>query len=149
MNKKANFNEFRFDGLHYISASNKYLTMQRVSDNEDKIVVKVADSHLKRTKYGYALILDYNHVVFIKDWQVSSNYYGNEVLLTREYFKVKEWGEFDDFGEVDDENELTYDYWLEIAKDQSFIIEDDGIKSFGNPVRWDKWNKEVINAIND
>lgn len=138
MSKKTDFNDYRFSGLHYINASNKYLTMQRVSDDNNKIVVKVADSHLQRTKYGYALILDYNHVVFIKDWQVSSNYYGNEVLLTREYFKVKEWGEFDDFGAADDESELTFEHWLEVAKEQSYIIEEEGIYSPGNPVRWEK-----------
>lgn len=138
MNKKSKFNDYRFEGLHYIAASNKYFTMQRISDDENKIVVKVADSHLQRTKYGYALILDYNHVVFIKDWQVSENYYGNEVLLTREYFNVKEWGEFDDFGAADNENELTYDYWLKVAREQSFIEEDDGVKRPGNPVRWEK-----------
>lgn len=136
MSKKSDFNDFRFSGLHYISASNKYYTMQRVSDDSNKIVVKVADTHLQKTKYGYALILDINHVVFIKDWQVSQNYYGNEVLLTREYFIVKEWGEFSQFGEADNDEELTFDYWLNIAKEQSFI--DDEIETFGNPVRWGK-----------
>ena len=137
MSKKTEFNDYRFSGLHYINASNKYLTMQRVSDDENKIVVKVADSHLQRTKYGYALILNFNHVVFIKDWQVSSNYYGNEVLLTREYFKVKEWGEFPDMCADPGENE-TFDEWLEVAKEQSYIVEEEGFCSPGNPVRWEK-----------
>lgn len=65
--------------------------MDRVSEDENKIVVKVADTHLLKTKFGYALILNANNVVFIKDWQVSQNYFGNEVLLTREYFIPKQW----------------------------------------------------------
>jgi hypothetical protein len=60
------------------------------------------------------------------------------VLLTREYFNVKEWGEFDDFGAVDDESELTFDHWLEVAKEQSYIVEEEGYSSPGNPVRWEK-----------
>ena len=95
--KKEEFNEFRFSGLEYRSKSNKYYTMNRVSEDENKIVVKVADDHLIKTQYGYALILDYSHVVFLKDWQVSCNYFGNEVLLQREFFNVKEWGKHDEF----------------------------------------------------
>ena len=134
---KSDFNNFKFDGLHHTSQSNKYFTMNRVSDDENKIVVKVAETSVLKTKYGYALILDFNHVVFLKQWQVSDNWYGTEVLLSREYFNVKEWGEFDEFGEAA-EDELTFDYWLNVAKEQSFIIEDDGIKRAGNPVHWAK-----------
>ena len=132
--KKEEFNEFRFSGLEYRSKSNKYYTMNRVSEDENKIVVKVADDHLIKTQYGYALILDYSHVVFLKDWQVSCNYFGNEVLLQREFFNVKERGKHDEF-ELNEKN-LNYDYWLEAAKAQDAVVDENGIKS--NRVNWEK-----------
>ena len=125
---KNDFNDFRFRDLNYKSASNKYFTMNRVSKNEDRIVVKVADEHLINTKYGYALILDRTHVIFLKEWAVSRNFYGNEVLITKDFFNVKEFGEFDDFFE--NENDLTFDSWLQVAKEQQANDE--------NPVRWEK-----------
>lgn len=115
--KKNDFNNFRFEGLNWYQYSNKYYSMDRVSADESKIVVKVGDGHILKTKFGYALILDYNHVVFLKDWQVSDNYFGVEVLLQKEYFIVKEWGTFEDFGE-DPEN-LDFNTWLEAAKAQA------------------------------
>lgn len=133
MSKKADFNNFRFEGLNYKDASNKYYTMDRVSADASKIVVKVASTQIIETKFGYALILDYNHVVFLKSWQVSDNYFGIEVLLNKEYWNVKEWGEFDEFGE--DAENLEWDAWLEAAKAQSGVDED-GFKI--NPVKWEK-----------
>lgn len=129
--KKEDFNNFRFDGLDWRQASNNYLTMERVSKDENKIVVKTAGQHLIETKYGYALILDRTHVVFLKSWQVSSNYFGNEVLLTREYFNVKEWGEHDEFD--DEPKNLNYNTWLEIAKEQN-TVDNEGEKI--NKVKW-------------
>ena len=95
--------------------------------------VKVGSSHLIETKYGYALILDHSHVVFLKSWQVSENYYGNEVLLTKKFFNVKEWGEHEDFEE--EPKNLKFEEWLETAKEQN-EKDEDGIRS--NPVRWEK-----------
>lgn len=114
--KKKSFNDFRFEGLNKRRESNKYWTMDRVNENESKIVVKVADDHLLETRYGYVLILDKTHVVFVKDWQVSKNWFGNEVLLTKEYFNVKEWGTFNDFSK--DDTVLNWNHWLEVAKNQ-------------------------------
>lgn len=111
---KKDFNEYRFAGLDFKSASNKYWTMKRVNADESKIVVKVAESMLQPTRYGYALILDDKHVVFIKDWQVNINYFGCEVLLTKEYFNVKEWGTWESFG--DEPQNLEWAEWLRVAK---------------------------------
>ena len=113
---KREFNDFRFQGLNYQSYSNKYYTMNRLNETEDKIVVKVADAHLIPTRYGYALVLDRTHVVFLKDWAVSCNWFGNEVLLTKQYFVVKEWGEHEEFS--DNEKNLDWNTWLEVAKEQ-------------------------------
>lgn len=130
-----NFNDFRFAGLNYRSHSNKYFTMDRVSNDENKIVVKVADCHLIETRFGYALILDYNHVVFLKPWQVDRNFYGNEVLIDRKYWKVSEWGEHREFGENPD----NYDFnnWLKVAKEQDNMYdEEEGCRI--NKVEWKK-----------
>lgn len=123
---KADFNSFRFDGLNPKKKSNKYLTMDRVSADGSKCIVKVADEHLLRTKYGYALILDESHVLFLKSWQVSENWFGNEVLVEREYFNVKEWGNFPDF--EDNSGNLAYETWIETAKEQ---------EEHGNLVSWE------------
>lgn len=124
---KKDFNEYRFAGLEHKEVSNKYLTMRRLNADETKIVVKVSESHIQKTKYGYALILDYDHVVFVKDWQVSDNYYGVEVLLTKDYWNVKEWGTFDEFGE--EPQNYEFNTWVEAAKEQ---------QDSENIVRWAK-----------
>lgn len=112
------FNEFRFEGLDARKISNKYMTMKRVSDDKNKIVVKVGDSHILKTKFGYALILNAEYVVFIKDWQVDQNYYGNEVLLNKEFFIPKKWGDFSlEFGY--EEDNLNWEEWLNTAIAQS------------------------------
>lgn len=123
---KKDFNEYRFGDLNFREVSNNYITMDRYNDTEDKIVVNVAEEHLLPTKYGYALILDYNHVVWLKNWQVSVNYFRNEVLLCEEYFNVKEWGQHEQFGEADPD-ELTWEAWLETAKEQ---------QAAGTVVKW-------------
>lgn len=129
-----NFNEYRFEGLNYTDASNKYYTMERVNLDETKIVVKVANSHLLKTKFGYALILDYDHVVFLKNWQVNINYFGCEVLLTKEFFNVKNWGEFSDFGE--EKENLEWSTWVDVAKAQNAAVDEDGMRC--NRVKWAK-----------
>lgn len=130
---KKDFNDFRFSGLNYKVQSNKYLTMDRFNADETKIVVRVGDSHLLQTKYGYALILDCSHVVFLKPWQVNCNYFANEVLLDKNYFEVKEWGEHSDFGE--NAENLNWETWLDAAKEQSKVDEDGLIIT---PVKWEK-----------
>lgn len=131
--KTKDFNNFRFEGLNWYQYSNKYYSMDRVSADESKIVVKVGESHILKTKFGYALILDYSHVVFLKDWQVSDNYFGVEVLLQKEFFIVKEWGTFEDFG--DDPENLDFNTWLEAAKAQANLKDKDGMPL--NRVRWE------------
>ncbi len=132
--KTKEFNNFRFSGLNWYQVTNKYYSMDRVSNDENKIIVKVGKSHLKKTKFGYALILDVSHVVFLKDWQVSDNFYGVEVLLQREYFEVKEWGDFSLDFDIEPKN-LEFDYWLETAKAQYNLVDEEGEKL--NIVRWE------------
>ena len=113
---KKDFNNFRFEGLEARQASNNYVTMKRVSEDKNKIVVRVGENHLQLTKYGYALILDNKHVVFLKHWQVSENYFTNEVILNRGYFNVKEWGDWEDFSEKP--QNLEFENWLKAAQEQ-------------------------------
>ncbi len=124
---KASFRDWLFSGLNVNSASNKYYSLNRVNDEENKIIVKVSDSHIIPTKYGYALILDRTHVVFLKDWAVESNWYSNEVMLTKQYFNVKAWGEHDEFS--DNNEALDFNHWLDVAKVQ---------QQAQNYVRWRK-----------
>lgn len=128
---KKDFNEYRFKGLNHREYSNKYMTMDRVSEDKKKIVVKVGEDHLLQTRFGYALILDDKHVVFLKDWAVDSNYYGSEVLLDQNFFNVKEWGNFPDF-ECNDQN-LDWNHWLEVAEAQAAYKFADGTP---NMVHW-------------
>lgn len=125
MSKKDSFNEFRFRGLNATKHSNQYLTMNRVSNDNNTIVVKVGENHLIKTTYGYALILDRFNVVFLKQWQVSINWYGNEVLLNRDYWQVKQWGEHDLF--IEDKTQLSFDSWLNVAREQ---------ETNNNEVKW-------------
>lgn len=113
------------EGLNARRTTNKYITMDRINSDESKIVVRVADDHLLSTRYGYALILDDKHVVFLKDNQVSKNYYGNEVILNKQYFNVKQWGDFSDRFGSEPQN-LNWEEWLSTAKEQK-----------GTKVRWE------------
>lgn len=129
---KNDFNEFRFNGLDYRKKSNKYFTMKRVSNDESKIVVKMADDQVRETKYGYMLIIDDKHVVFLKNWQVSKNYYGTEVLLNKEYFIIKEFGNFPEY--MGNEENFDFNRWVEVAKSQDNLQDEDGFKI--NQVQW-------------
>lgn len=120
----------KFEGLNAYQQTNKYVTMDRVDKNETKAVIKVADDNLIATKYGYAMIIDETHVVFVKDWQVSRNYYGNEVLLNKDYYKVKEWGNHADRGFIG--TDTTYNSFngiVKLAKEQ---------QAAGNKVKWEQ-----------
>lgn len=123
----AGYDEYiKFEGLNWRQYSTKYMTMDRVSADENKIVVRVGKDHLIQTRYEYALILDNTHVVFIKNWQVSISAHGIEVLLTKEYFNVKEQGQHDEFDE--EPQNLKFDEWLEAAKAQDNRVDQDGEK---------------------
>lgn len=126
-NRKQEFNNYRFAGLNPKQGSNNYLTMNRVSEDGNKIVIRCSLDLLQPTKYGYAFILDAKHVVFIKDWQVSSNWFGNEVMLDRNYYTIKEWGDHSADFEAKDEEDMSFDYYKQVALNQA---------SISLPVKW-------------
>ena len=130
--KLNDFEEKLFEGLNPKAISNKFLTMKRVSDNKEKVIVKLGEVQLYQTKYGYALILDRTHVVFIRDWQVNKNWYGCEVLINKSYWQPKEWGQWKEFDE--DESQLDFNTWVELAKAQDIMKDEQGEKV--NRVHW-------------
>ena len=133
---KNDFNDFRFEDFGYEVKSNKYFKiLKRVSDNEEKCIVKVEPTNLIKTKYGYALILDRTRVQFLKNWQVNDNYYGCFMLLIKNYWNPKTWGERDNF--VEEEKYLDFDEWIKVAKEQeNAAYDDEGDKIY---VRWERY----------
>ena len=73
------------------------------------------------------MILDDKHVVWLKDQNVDRNYYGNEVILNKQYFNVKTWGDFSDRFSSEPKN-LEFNEWLDTAKAQ---------QKAGNEVKWE------------
>lgn len=130
--KKQDFNEFRFAGLNAHQYSNKYLTMKRINEEKTKIVVKVAENHIRTTKFGHLIILDNSHVIFIKDWQINRNFYGSEVIFDKQFFHAREFGDWEEFGA--DDTYLSFDGWLKVAEAQS-KLDDDGTPI--NMVHWE------------
>lgn len=118
---KKDFNNFRFSGFDVYNRSNKYLsTKNRINNDETKAIIRIADVHIFKTQYGYGLIIDANHIVWLKEWQVSDNWFGIEILLDKNYFNVKESKkEFSDFF-VDDENSMnSWEKVLDVARAQN------------------------------
>ena len=85
--KNLDFQNYRFDGLEWEKGSNKYYRVQQYNPNSDNAIIRVADEHLIKTQYGYGFKTDAEHVVWVKDWQVNQNYYGNFVLANKKYWK--------------------------------------------------------------
>lgn len=127
----------KMPGLNARSLTNKYWTMDRVSADGNDVVVRVnGDTHIQDTKYGKALLLDQHHAVFLRDKDVAEGYYGTEVHLNRQYFKVKEWGDWGKrglYGTNTDNH--SFDNWASIAKEQA---------AAGNEVRWKKTRGEQM-----
>lgn len=91
--------------------------MDRVAFDESKIVLRVPDERLIKTKYGYAFILNYHYAVFLKEWQVNKNNFGIEVVLNKDYFLPKTFGCHPQFSGCFDN--LKWENWVSLAKEQS------------------------------
>lgn len=118
------FDLYRFEGLEPKIATNKYLHMNRISADESKVVIRFAKEHVFKTSYGYGFIVGQNHVVWLKDWQIEDNYYSQsfdayEILLSKEFYNVKESNRpFDDIVVENDEGFYSWDDIVTIAKEQ-------------------------------
>lgn len=126
--KSGKFNEFRFAGLDWYkqstSKSSSYIHMNRVSEDGDKIVVRVDESHIKATRYGNVqLQLDKQHAVYLKQWQVESHTEpykganGFEVVLDKKFFTPKE-TKYADNNFLSDKSRLSFSHWRKVAEKQ-------------------------------
>ena len=120
---KANsFNEFRFGGLNFETLEDKSLTMDRVSEDESRVVIRMHEDHLFVSKFGFGLYLDTTNGVWLKKWQASVNKDKTEVMLSKDFFKVTQFPVDDDLtenGEI-----KTWDDVLALARKQ----QDEGLK---------------------
>lgn len=122
----SDFNAFRFAGLEHYDVSRRFMSMNRIDAEKTRVVIRFAESHVFKTQYGYGLILDRTHVLWLKDWQVSDNCYGVEVVLTKQYFTPKAAAKpFSDFD--DNPDMLAWEEIVRIAEEQA-----------ETPVRWGK-----------
>lgn len=112
---KKDFRDWLFDGLEYMSISNKYYKFYtRHNKDFSKVLLRISETSLIPTQYGYAMVLDYEHILFLKFWQVGNNYYGTFVILEEKYFKPKKWGTHIDWW--DEPKCLEWAYWANAAK---------------------------------
>jgi hypothetical protein len=118
MKEQKNFRtDVQFKGFEIKEQSNKYFTTtSRVTEDKERIIVNIDEEHLIKTKFGYALILDNKNVVFVKEWQVEIAGLGCEVILDKNYFNVKKWGNHEEFD--NDVEALEFEYWLKIVEEQ-------------------------------
>lgn len=92
--KDGDFDKFRFGDLRPRRDSNAYYEVDRINSAKDKIIVTVPSERVFQTKYGYGLILNADHVLWLKSWQVGRGKLWNgsryevhtNVLLQKNYF---------------------------------------------------------------
>lgn len=108
-----------FFGSDLKMTSGKYFIFRRVIDNDAIIVLT---NNIKFLKESPVLIVANNKGIYLKDWQlrkISSYQEGINcwaVKLNRNYYKPFEFKfEFDDYNIPE---EMTFDSWLEVAKEQ-------------------------------
>lgn len=113
----GSFNDFRFGDFEdaRVSPNGKWIdSPSRTSSDGNKAIVKMNPDNLKMTQYGYALPINEEQVVYLKDWQVGDAYDGQkEVLLMRQNFipnKVRD--------VPGGEKAKTFDDYLSVAKSQ-------------------------------
>lgn len=118
------FKGFKAEQVKKLSNQYKELVGQHVSDDGNNAVLKIAAGHVFKTRYGYGVIVDATHVVFIKDWQVwgfSRDQQSYIINFNRDYYQVKEYGDFPDFEHYEDlksSDLATFDQVMAIAKQQ-------------------------------
>ncbi|MBF0747294.1 hypothetical protein IR073_06515 [Gemella sp. 19428wG2_WT2a] len=91
-----------FDEKQFIEISNKYrgFVGSHVSKDNNNAVIKLDKSNVFKTSYGYAVKIDNEHTVFIKNWQIwGETPESYTINFNRQYFKVKKWGDYSDMSE--------------------------------------------------
>ena len=114
--------------------SNKYneLKGNHVSKDGNNAVVNISGEHVFRTQYGYGVIVDAEHTVFVKPWQVWGQNRANQgyvINFNKDYYNVKKYGDHSDKFSSDSKSALTsFDKVAKLAKEQEKFYKKQGIK---------------------
>lgn len=94
-----------FNPEQFVPDSNKFMKLvgNHVSKDGNNAIIRISDNHIIQTRFGYAVIMNHDTVVFIKEWQVLGRpRYSDDYVINfnREYFTLKKWGDHSaNFGE--------------------------------------------------
>ena len=121
--------DYKFKGFgeeQFRKLSNKYTEFigKQVSDDKENAVVLISAEHVFTTRYGYGVIVDSSHVVWVKSWQVWGINRTNTayaINFSREFYNVKEYGDFSDRFSDDLESSMfcDFDKVVKIANEQA------------------------------
>ena len=146
-NQENEYIEKRFPGMDAHEIAYNYWGMNRVSKNEETIIIRINGENLLKTTYGFALPIASDTVIFLKEFQIHTNQEEKEtnIILKKEYFKTSKWGNHPDFEEMGPEKE-SWNYWLQVAKDQQARDEEEGrickIRKTGKEQRFKHFSKK-------
>lgn len=129
----ANYKYKGFGSEQFRKETNKYRSFegQHVSKDGKNAVINVSPSNVFPTKYGYGLIIDAEHTVFFKDWQVwgqNKTNKGMVINFNKDYYNVKKWGDHSDMFSNDSKDALdSFDKVVKLAKKQQKFYAEKGI----------------------
>ena len=120
---------YKFKGFQeeqFKKISNKYTEFigKQVSEDQNNAVILISEEHVFATRYGYGVIVDSSHVVWVKSWQVWGINRTNTayaINFSREFYNVKEYGDFSENFSDDLENSMLgdFDKVVKIANEQA------------------------------
>lgn len=121
--EKAFLESYVFAGHDVDRISNSYLEASSVSRDGDHIILRVGDAHLRPTPYGQALHVTADKVVYVKDWQVSTDRSGNQVVaLSKKYWNVRPSNVIRDELTGASEKNTKWETWKQSAKKQKSVL---------------------------
>lgn len=111
-----------FGSEQMLKATNTYTSFlgSHVSKDKNNAVVLVDSMQVMKTKYGYGVVVDDKHTVFVKDWQVWGRNAENKhvvINFNRQYYNVKEWGNYSESWRKKS-NLKTFDDVVKLARKQ-------------------------------
>lgn len=121
--EKAFLESYVFAGHNVDRVSNNYLETNTVSSDGDHIILRVGGAHFRDTPYGQALHVTADKVVYIKDWQVSTDRDGYRVVaLSKKYWNVKPSKVIKDELTGASEKNTKWETWKQSAKKQKSVF---------------------------
>lgn len=123
-----------FGSRQIIKDSNKYSRLEgsHVSKDGNNAVLNIGSSHIFQTKYGYGVIVDAKHTVFVKPWQVWGTNRANGgyvVNFNRQYYNVKKYGDHSaNFAQGGKDALTNFDKVVKMAKQQEKFYKKKGMK---------------------